>query len=132
MKATAILEAEFHHDGRGPELQRVVWDYGGKNLKGFEYYNPEDVYEEENIKHIELVGVEACAMTGEEVHGDILATGQSKASIFKVENSSWLKQFNPAHLGGCDHYQLVFYDEIYDVICKEIKSGKGRMSGGGV
>jgi len=67
-----ILENEFHHDGRGPELQRVVWAYEGKILKGFEYYNPEDVYEESNIKNIILEKVEVFSMAGEEVHGSIL------------------------------------------------------------
>ena len=47
MKTEALLEKEFHHDGRGPELQRVIWAHKGVILKGFEYYNPEDVYEEE-------------------------------------------------------------------------------------
>ena len=128
MKTATLLENEFHHDGRGPELQRVVWAYEGKLLRGFEYYNPEDIYKGKNIKHLELIGVEAYSMAGEEVHGDILATGDSKASIFRIENSSWLKQFNPAHLEECSHYQIMFYDEIYDVICKEIKAGKGRLS----
>lgn len=127
MKTESLLENEFHHDGRGPELQRVIWTHEGVILKGFEYYNPEDVYEEKNIKHLELVGIETYSMAGEEVHGNILATGDSKASIFKVLNSPWLKQFNPAHLEECSHYQIMFYDEIYDVICKEIKAGKGRL-----
>jgi hypothetical protein len=132
MKITAILEDEFHNEGRGPELQRVVWADEGKTLKGFEYYNPEDTYDEEDIKHLEIIGVEACAMAGDEVHGNIHLIEESKASIFKVEDSPWLQQFNPSHLEGCDHYQLEFYDEIYDVICKEIKPGKGRLCGGGV
>ena len=127
MKVTAMLETEFHHDGRGPELQRVVWANEGIILKGFEYYNPEDVYEEDNIKYLELVGVEAYAMAGEEVHGAILATRESKAAIFKVDNSLWLKQFNQTHLEECEHYQLMFYDEVYDVICKDINAGKGRL-----
>ena len=129
---TTLLETELHHDGRGPELLRVVWVYEGKILLGFEYYNPEDTYDEESIKHLELVGVEAYSMTVEEVHGNILATGESKASIFRIEKSPWLKQYNSAHLDGCSHYQIIFYDEIYDVICKEIKAGNGRLSNGEV
>ena len=132
MKTVALLENEFHHDGRGPELQCVVWVHNGVILKGFEYYNPEDVYEEENIKHLELVGLEAYSMAGEEVHGNILAAGDSKAAIFKIVKSPWLKQFNPLHLEECDHYQIMFYDQIYDVICKEIMAGKGRFKNGGV
>jgi len=132
MKIATLLENEFHNDGRGPELQRVIWAFDGKILQGFDYYNPEDTYEEESIKHLELVGVEAYSMAVEEVHGNILSTGESKASIFRIEGSPWLKQYNPAHLDECSHYQIIFYDEIYDVICKEIKAGNGRLSTGGL
>jgi hypothetical protein len=48
METTNLLESEFHHDGRRPELQRVVWAFDGKIPQGFDYYNPEDTYEEEN------------------------------------------------------------------------------------
>ena len=68
MEISTLLESKFHHDGRGPELQRVVWAYDGKILQGFEYYNPEDAYEEESIKYLELVGVKAYSMAVEEVH----------------------------------------------------------------
>jgi hypothetical protein len=132
MEATTPLESEFHHDGRDPELQRVVWAFDGKILQGFEYYNPEDTYEEEGIKHLELVGVEVYSMAIEEVHNNILATRESKASVFRIENSLWLKQYNPSHLEGCSHYRIIFYDEIYDVICKEIKVGNGRLLTGEV
>jgi hypothetical protein len=130
METTTLLETEFQHDGRGPELLRVVWVYEGKILQGFEYYNPEDTCDEESIKHLELVGVEAYSMAVEEVHDNVLATGESKASIFRIESSPWLKQYNSAHLDECSHYQIIFYDEIYDVICKEIKAGSGRLSNG--
>ena len=127
MNTAQLLESESHHDGHGPELKRVVWAYEGKILQGFEYYNPEDTYEEDSIKHLVFVGVEAYSMAVEEVHGNIQATGESKASIFRIERSPWLKQYNPAHLDECSHYQINFYDEIYDVICKEIKAGNGRL-----
>ena len=128
MQTIALFENEFHHEGRGPELQRVVWSQNGIILKGFEYYNPEDVFDEENIKHLELVGLEAYSMAGEEVHNNIFASNDSKAAIFKVLNSPWLNQLIPLHLQGCNHYQIRFYDEIYDVICKEINAGKGRIT----
>jgi hypothetical protein len=128
MKISSLLESRFHKNRRGPELQRVVWAYDGKILQGFEYYNPEDSYSEECIKHLELIGVEAYSMAVEEVHGNILVNGESKASINKIENSPWLKQYNPACIEGCCHYQIRFFDEVYDVICKEIKAGDGRLS----
>ena len=128
MKILSQLESRFHNNGHGPELQRVVWAYDGKILQGFEYYNPEDPYTEESIKHLELIGVEAYSMAVEEVHGNIQVNRESRASIVKIENSSWLKQYNPACIDRCCHYQIIFYDEVYDVICREIKAGDGRLS----
>jgi len=128
-KVIPILEESFHHDGRGPELQRVIWGLKGVVLKGFEYYNPEDDYDELNIKHLELVKVEAFSQASDEVHGEIFISNvkDSKAAIFRIENSTWLPKFQQIHLSKCAHYQIMFYDEIFDVICQEIKVGKGRL-----
>ena len=128
MKIIPLFEDSFYHDGRGPELQKVIWLNEGKDLKGFEYFNPDDKYTDENLRHLILEKVEAFSMAGEEVHGDIVISGKSKAAIFKIEDSLWLKQFNPTHLADCAHYQIVFYDEIYDVICRDIKLGKGKIT----
>ncbi|GAB1265684.1 MAG: hypothetical protein K6L75_02925 [Cellvibrionaceae bacterium] len=128
MKTEPILESVFYHDGRGPELQKVIWGHNGVVLIGFEYFNPDDEYIEGNLKHIKLVGLEAFSMASEEVHGNILATGENSASIFEVKDSEWLASFNQAHLSECKHYQIMFYDEIYDVICKEVKSGAGKLN----
>ena len=97
-------------------------------LRGFEYFNPDDVCEEDSLKHIKLIGVEAFSMSSEEVHGKILATGKCKAAILEVEASKWLASFDPRHLAGCKHYQIMFYDEIYDVVCKKIEAGKGKLN----
>lgn len=128
MKIEPILEKEFHHDGRGPELQRVIWADEGKILKGFEYYNPEDSYDEENIKNIILEEVEVFSMASDEVHGSIVANRETRAAIHRIVDSEWKKQFNPRHTADCEHYQIMFYDEIYDVICKSIYAGNGRYS----
>jgi hypothetical protein len=128
MNNKPILEKDFHHDGRGPELQNVVWKKSGVIPLGFEYFNPDDEYEEENIKHLKLSGVQAYSMAPEEVHGSILASGDSNAAILEVIDSEWLKTLLPTHLGKCKHYQIMFYDEIYDIVCESIIPGKGRIS----
>lgn len=97
-------------------------------LVGFEYFNPDDVYEESSLKYIKLIGVQAYAIASEEVHGNILAIGESRAAIVEVKNSDWLGSFNQAHLAMCKHHQIMFYDEIYDVICKQIEAGTGRLN----
>jgi hypothetical protein len=126
-KFEAVLEADFYHDCRGPELQNVVWGLKGSSLLGFEYFNPDDEYTKINLKHLSLTGVEAYSMSSDELHGDIKAISGSKAAIFEVKNSSWVASLNQAHVSGCKHFQIMFYDEIFDVICTEIKFGAGEL-----
>ncbi len=128
MKTKPILENEFYHDGRGPELQCVRWGMKGVILKGFEYYNPDDEYKEENLKNIRIEGIQVYSMATEEVHATILATGESHAAIYEVLNSEWLKSYYETHLAKCKHYQIMFYDEIYDVICEAIIPGSGKLN----
>ncbi len=126
---TPMFDEVFYHDGRGPELQRVIWSGGHfSDLFGFEYFNPDDKYEASNLKHLRLKRVEAYAMAGEEVHGNILANSSSRAAIYRVEESDWMKSLNPYHLENCHHFQLIFYDEIFDVICEEIIPGSGPLA----
>lgn len=128
MTIDPVLENDFYHDGRGPELQKVRWKSNGVVLVGFEYFTPDDEYTSDNLKHLTLDSVEAYSMSSNEVHGNILATGDSKAAIFEVKDSEWLASFNQAHLSECKHYQIMFYDEIYDVICKQIIVGMGQLN----
>jgi hypothetical protein len=127
MNSKPIFEREFYHDGRGPELQRVIWGMNGVVLRGFEYYNPNDEYKEDDLKNIKLEGVEAYSMASEEVHSNILATGDSQAAIFEVLESKWLESYLDTHLEKCKHFQIMFYDEIYDVICEKIECGSGTL-----
>lgn len=128
MKSKPILEKEFYHDGRGPELTSVLWKRKGVMLDGFEYFNPDDDYSDSNIKHIKLIGLQVYAMATEEVHGNILASGNTNAAIFEVIDSKWLSTFQQRHLDKCKHYQIMFYDEIYDIICEGIIAGKGKLN----
>ena len=123
VKTSPMLEGLFYHDGRGPELQKIYWR--GAYPIAFDYYNPDDTYDSDHLKHLLLVKPEAFSFAGEEVHGNILATGKSNASIFKVINSIWLKSFNQRHLANCSHYQVMFYDEIFDIVCQDIEAHVG-------
>ncbi len=127
MATKPILENEFYHDGRGPELQAVIWKEMGVIPIGFEYFNPDDGCEEQDIKHIVLEGVQAYAMASEEVHANILMANKSKAAIVEVTNSTWLQSFSQTHLEKCKHYQVMFYDEVYDIVCEEVIPGRGRI-----
>lgn len=127
MRIVPVLQNEFYHDGRGPELQKVLWKHRGAILSGFEYYNPDDKYTPENLKHVRLKKVEAYSMSCDEVHGNIVANGETQAAIHEIQDSDWLKSFSPFHLAKCKHFQIMFYDEIYDVICESIIFGHGEL-----
>ena len=127
MNLKSILEEHFYHDGRGPELQVVVWSRSGIVLTGFDYFNPRDSHIERNIKNIRLIDVEALAVSSDEVHGNIVANAESTAAIHEINESEWKITFQPMHLSECKHFQIMFYDEIYDVICKAIVPGFGRL-----
>jgi hypothetical protein len=123
---TPILEAECHGAGRGPELQRVVWR--GAVPVAFEYFNPDDEYVPANLRHLRLVGVQAFAYAIEEVHGRTKWVPDSHAAVLNLGISSWFASLNPRHLAGCSHYQVVFYDDVFDLICREITAGLGAFA----
>lgn len=123
-----ILESDFFHDGRGPELQKVIWDYRGQILRGFEYFNPDDEYTEENLRHLHLDKTQVYSMAGEEIHKHIAANGKTQSAVFEIPDSKWKKSFQQRHLEDCKHYQIMFYDEIFDVICRQIIPGKGKLN----
>ena len=127
MSTIPILQEYFYHDGRGPELRKVVWGLDGLELLGFEYFNPDDIYTSENLKHIRLSKVQAYSKAFEEVHAAIAISGKSKAGIVLIENSEWKSTFRQGQLRGCHHYQFIFYDEVFDIICGDISFGFGAM-----
>lgn len=92
-KPIPILETEFFHDGRGLELQKVVWGSRRKILRGFEYFNPGDVYSEANLRRLALNKVEVYSMASDEVHKHIAASDKSKAAVFPMVDSLWKASF---------------------------------------
>lgn len=66
----------------------------------------------------------AFAFADEEVHGNMITPG-SQAAIHDLGRSTWLESFNPHHLDDCSHFQIIFYDEVFDVICREIQAATG-------
>ena len=108
----------------------MVWGGRGASvLKAIEYFNPDDVYEPSNLKHVRLIGVQVVMTTPEEVIGlgqlgDTVAMSRP-ASMFDLGRSPWLASFAPRHLGECRHFQLLFYDELVDVICEKVECVDG-------
>jgi len=128
MNIEPILENEFYHDGRGPCLKKVVWKRKNKTVAGFLYFNPDaENSNDDSIKHIKCINARAHKFTEIDMHENIVATSKSKAAIFELIDSTWAKIFNIRNGSNYKHYQIMFYDEVYDVICEQIIAGKGRF-----
>ena len=122
----------FHHDGRGPELRRIRWDDYGRRLLAVDYFNPEAEYRAENLCRVGFVNSQVVMITPEEVispeaMGDLLIR-YKPAAAFDRGRDAWLDSFSPRHLANCTHYQLMFYDELLDVICEGLEFQAGSLS----
>ena len=115
----------FHHDGRGPELQGVHWGSRGTKIDAIDYFNPDDAHTSENLKHVRFLASQVVEVTPEEVIGtDQLPTkllGSNRAAMFDMGQSAWLLSFSQRHLEQCRHFKLLFYDELFDVICERVE-----------
>lgn len=123
----AILTQEFYSDGRGPELQAVRYANEGRRLQAVEYFNPD----EGPLKHLRFEGVQVWMFTPDEVYDyemHLTSVVPDTAAAFCLGKSDWLQWFAPQHLTNCQHFQLVFYDEVLDVICERIVFGQGTFS----
>jgi hypothetical protein len=114
----------FYHDGRGPELVGIGWSDKGLGLSHIDYYNPDDVYNEQSIKRVSFAGVQVYMLTPEEVIGDKQQSNEiytfHPAALFDCGKSTWFKSFSQQHLEKCSHFQLMFYDQLLDVICSSV------------
>lgn len=121
----------FYHEGRGPVLQRICWgSRGARALRAIEYFCPDDVYDEAHLRHVHFVRPQAFMFTPEEVipYGSSrVADGSNHrpAAAFDLGRSEWLLSFSQRHLSRCRHFQLLFYDELLDVICEGLEFGSG-------
>ena len=110
----------FLGDGRGPELQRLIWRMNGTALRAAEYRSAG----ESSMRHVVFEGVQVVQITPEEVLGAALSPSAEGYAI-DLGRSEWLQSFNPHHLGACKHYRLLFYDELLDVICESLSFRPG-------
>ncbi len=122
----------FYHDGRGPELQRTHWSTRGAQLQAIECFNPDDVYDEASQKHVRFEGLQVVMITPEEVidYGKLAShLDQSRAAMFDLGKSVWLQSFSQRHLSSCRHFQLMFYDQLFDIICEGVTCHSGKFTG---
>lgn len=135
MRVEPFLKEFFYHDGRGPELQKVHFSYRGQILAAIDYFNPDDEYSAENLKHLVFLRPQVFMFTPEEVYNYSLTSVDwgkvDKASMVVIHESAWFRSFDPRHLGQCRHYQIMFYDEFLDVVCEGVEVKLGGYSNQG-
>ena len=127
-----IFSDQFYHDGRGPELQKVHYEFDGRTIAAADYYLADKPYTKDNLKHIRFVMPQVFMFTPEEVESYVPMfnpwNGENRFALVNFGKSSWLKSFNPFHLDKCSHFRCMFYDEFLDIICEEIQIGLGGYS----
>ena len=125
MRIGPVFVDDFYSDGRGPTLQEVHWGLHSSILHAIDFVNPE----EDTLKHVRFEGMQVFKFTPEEVINypalSPIWKQDRKAGIICLGKSPWLESFNPHHLKSCAHYQLLFYDELVDVICEGLRIGDG-------
>ncbi len=124
---------QFYASGRGPSLHRVVSNRYGL-LGGFEYHRIDDPPDAAHLRHVRILAPQVVMYTPEEViNYSTWAAGFRQhrgAGALDLGRSEWLRSFNPLHLAKCHHFQLLFYDELYDIICEGLEFGDGALHEG--
>jgi hypothetical protein len=139
-QAIAVYPDRFSFDGRGPELARVHWHLNGRSLKAIDYSNfgwgsDGELTDRDSLGritgtfHIMFTGFQVVMITPEEViEDDQLPDNFSNlrpAALFDLGKSAWLHTFDQRHLAKCKHYKLLFYDELFDIICEGVEVREG-------
>jgi hypothetical protein len=124
--AKPFLAEKFYAEGRGPESLYVSWANSGRVLRAVDFQYPD----ESKIHHLFFTGVQVVMFTPEEVidYRSLNPTWSivRPAGILCLGKSAWLRSFSQQHLGNCSHFQIMFYDELLDVICENIEVRDGE------
>jgi hypothetical protein len=119
----------FYSEGRGPQLINLCWKFRGCVLEAVEFMLP-GAASEEDLRYVRFLRPQVVMRTPEEVIDYRKLehfTKHRPAAMFDLGKSDWLKSFSQQHLGKCSHYQLLFYDELLDVIAEGVEFGKGNF-----
>ncbi len=123
----SIAADVFYSDGRGPELKRALWDARGTALVAIDYTDPDGV-----LRHVRFHGPQVAMFTPEEVVGCARQAGAFESNrptaAIDLGQSDWLRTFDPRHLNRCRHFQLLFYDELLDIICERLEFLDGAFT----
>jgi hypothetical protein len=134
-----IQTPHFSFDGRGPILRRWIHDRDlllPDSSEGFAAQPGQacgavhDTYADgPGGRHFVVFhGLQVLQVVPEEVHAywhRRLLSSTRGIGVFRVERSDWLASFAQRHLAGHDHFVLEWYDDIVEVICRDLIFGEG-------
>ena len=100
-------------------------------LRAIDYFTPDDIHEPAALMHVLFERAQVVMRTPEEVVGPA-QVGEwiarlRPAALFDLGQSPWFTSFAPRHLVKCSHFQLLFCDELFDVICEGIRCVRGAF-----
>lgn len=76
-----------------------------------------------NIQVIQIVPQEVHSYW----HLDLPNQSSVYSNITMIENSFWIKQFNPIYLSKCSHYVIEFLDHVVEIICENLIFGENEF-----
>jgi len=117
-------------DVRGPDLVRWITD-ADLRFDGIEnIYKPPSGHILGALSHAHWVvfhGLQVIQVIHDEVHSawhyEYRDENEEFVSAWKIENSEWIKSFHPRHLDSHAHFIIRFYDDVIEVICKDLFFG---------
>lgn len=136
MSATAIAApSPFDSGGRGPILTRWLHDAdllfadSNEGFGGLAGSIEGAVVEEDSwvIFH----GLQVIQIVPDEVNSGWYLPNETmespRTNVWRIEESVWKKSFDLRHLAQHGHFIIEFYDEIVELICRELLFGQGSF-----
>jgi len=129
---TRVLQTDyFRFDGRGPVLERWIHDTDlvmpEPELSKHRNSHGSIVGAQHELGWVQFHGCQVIAIVPEEVHSywhlDFVVGTPKATGVWEIEGSDWLKMFDPRHLDGHKHFVLEFYDQIVEIIARDLIFG---------
>lgn len=124
-----IARSKFYHDGRGPELLQVHLSPRSAHLVAIDYSPPDFDGNAVGVRHLRFAKSQVHMFTPEEVENYEASEPNwgttGKGALVSLGRTAWLGSFAQRHLGRCEHFRAMFYDQLLDVICEDVSAEEG-------
>lgn len=134
MKSVRIEAPDHWNDVRGPDLVRWITDEDLRfSVIGGSYASAKGSINGA-LTHdywVLFFQPQVIQVVPDEVHSGWYYEYKDDAeygSAWKILNSEWLKSFRSRHLTGYSHFLIRFYDEVLEVVCKDVVFGQTPFS----